>query len=49
MFRFKNVLKLQLIILGELMTILEEIKSKFAITHVAQGAHHFDILETKSF
>ena len=29
------------------MTNLKEIKSKFAVRQVAQGAHYFDILETR--
>ena len=34
---------MQLIILGELIDYSSGEKSKFAIGHVAQGAHRFDI------
>ena len=44
-----KVLKLQLIILGELIDYSSGEKSKFAIGQVAQGAHHFDILKPKAW
>ena len=40
---------MQLIILGELIDYSSGEKSKFAIGHVAQGAHRFDIPKPKAW